>query len=105
MSARKYEAQGAAGWSERVAARAIKRMVMTSRPGTADGPERAARFLAALEVARSKTPGPLTAVAAAPPANEPAAPADDPENDPELRRLLEEDAAALEAKRNRKSGH
>jgi hypothetical protein len=105
VSARKYEAEGAAGWSERVAARAIKRMVMTSRPGTGDGPERAARFLAALEVARSKTPGPLPAVTAAPPA--PANQADEVSDEDAARiaKMCEEDAANLEARRARKSGH
>ncbi len=98
MSARKFETEGAAGWSERVAARAIKRMVMTSRP---EGPERAARFLAALEVARSKTPPPLPAVATAPAANEAAPSAEDAA---EVARLAEEDAAAMELKRSRK-GH
>lgn len=105
MSARKFEAEGVAGWTERVAARAIKRLVMTSRPGTVDGPERAARFLAALEVARSKTPAPLPAVAAAPPA--PANQADEVSDEDAARiaKMAEEDAVNVEARRARKSGH
>jgi hypothetical protein len=93
VSARKYETEG--DWSERVAARAIRRMAMTSRPGTSDGPERAARFLAALEVARSKTPAPLPAVAVAPPSLPPVATEPD-ETEP--------DAADIEAGRQRVRG-
>jgi hypothetical protein len=102
VSARKYETEGAAGWSERVAARAIRRMAMASCPGTSDGPERAARFLAALEVARSKTPGPLPAVPPAP-SNQPAEVSE--EDAAHVAKLLAEDTAALEAKRARKAGH
>jgi hypothetical protein len=68
-------------------------MVMTSRPGTSDGPERAARFLAALEVARSKTPAPLPAVVEAVPSPTAAEP---DANDP--------DAADIEAGRQRVRG-